>query len=404
MKVYSPGCLLLLLSIKEIVCRPTHLPKAIHLPLEFVKRSSIDKRSESLQSDILNDADVSELAIKLHIGTPAQSFSLLFDTGSADTWVPSANCSPLDGCPEFLHTYNASNSTSFQPTNDAMNITYYTGSASGSYFTDVVSLGDPYVIQNQTLAMVNRSTGMISNQKKEYSMLLDGIFGAGLPGGTVRHLNGGNRYSPIPVSLYNAGLIPKPVFSFAIGASNTGKVVFGDTIASPNFVYSPLVSGSRWSVYSLGFELQGLNSTKTFKFNQKTPAAIDTGSNFLYLPTPLAKELAHTIAPGHVKYSAGLFEVNCSYTQSTRHFKAFFPDSQGKHLHLSLPVAKLVAKRESDGICFFLFTPSDTHIIFGNMFLRHFVTVFDFGITPQIGFAPFVNQTSLEETMTVDTH
>lgn len=404
MKVFNSALLLFLLSIEEIVCLPTGTGKAIHLPLQLIKRKNIEKRSSGVELPVLNDADLSELAIQVNLGTSGKQFTLLFDTGSADTWVPSVHCSAADGCPDFLNRYDPSSSGSYQPLNEEINISYYTASAAGTYFTDQLSLSSGTTLPNQTMALMNSTVGAIATQNETYSVILDGVFGAGLPAGTVRALNGRSPYDPVPVSLYKSGLIPQPVFSVSMGSQETGKVVFGDILTDNTntpFVYSPLVtahgaSPARWTIHSLGFQFQNKTTARNFRFNQKTPVAIDTGTNLMYLPSMLAKELAHTIAPGQVKHHSGLFEVDCGYQESNDLLKAYFPNMDGKSVYVSIPISKLVAKRASDGICFFLFTPADGQLVFGNMFLRHFVVVYDFGSLPRIGLAPFVeNQVSV---------
>lgn len=399
MHIRNSTLLLYLLSTTLATCLPTPSAKPIHLPLQLVKSKSIYKRSERLELPILDDLDISEIGITVQIGTPAQEFTLLFDTGSADTWVPSTRCTELTGCPDVLHHYDPTNSTTYQPLTDRLDITYSIGSAAGNYFTDVVSLGVGYTIAAQTMAMVDSAVGAISTQKNTSSIILDGILGAGLPGGTVRYLQGGSSYDPVPVSLYKAGLIPKPMFSVAIGEQAAGKVVFGDIITDQTngaFVYTNLVTFAgilntpRWMVNTWGFEFQNNTSSRNFKFNQRTPVGIDTGSNLMYLPAPLAKDLANTITSGHFQTVSGLFHIDCQYQESTDVLKTYFPGTNGKNVYISIPISKLVGKRESDGKCFFLFSPAKDKFILGNMFLRHFVVVYDFGNSPQIGFAPLL--------------
>ncbi|KAG1457682.1 hypothetical protein G6F56_006555 [Rhizopus delemar] len=392
MQIIASVVLLGLLSVTDIVCLPTQAPRAIDLPLHFVKRKTNQKRSDSLELPVMNHIDISELGINVKIGTPAKDFTLLFDTGSSDTWVPSVNCLAIDGCPDFLTRYNPKESATSQAFNEIFNITYNIGSAIGLYFTDSLSLADGYTIPNQKLAMVGSSIGALSLQTDNNHVILDGIFGAGLPQGTVKYLQGGEEYNPIPVSLYNYGLIPNPIFSIAIGHQETGRVLFGDVITDQTtgeFVYTPLVGTDRWTINSLGFEFKSSNISRNFRFNSKTPLAVDTGSNFFYLPTPLAFDLAKTIAPGRFRALPHIFEVDCEYQNDMDILNAYFPGPTGKNnVYISIPISSLVAKRESDGKCFFLFTPSNDKFILGNMFLRNFVVVFDFGSLPQIGFAP----------------
>ncbi|CEP15466.1 hypothetical protein [Parasitella parasitica] len=391
--------LLISTSVALVASLPASNAKPIHLQLQNTKQSSsFEKRSLSRKEiSLINDLDLGEVAVKLQIGTPAQEFLLLFDTGSADTWVPSQQCTSKTGCPDFLKHYDSMASSSYRAIdNDKLSITYGIGSADGHYFEDVVSFGGDYTNKKQILASVDKAVGSISHQDESSDVdhvFLDGIFGAGLPGGTVRALQGGEEYDPLIVALYKSKTIPNPVFSVYIAQDDAeGSVILGDVHPGYNFIYTAAL-GARWSAHVTEFQLQTSKNTTNFKFNQKTPFGIDTGSNFMYLPAPLATSLAKSITQQEklIQEKSGVYIMDCQLQDSVDFVKIFFPSSDfpGKSIYITIPVKELVSKREDDGQCLSLFLPSSDKFILGNMFLRHFVTVFDFGgKAPRIGFAP----------------
>ncbi|GAA5803742.1 hypothetical protein HPULCUR_009226 [Helicostylum pulchrum] len=397
--------LLLVISASSVLSFPTK-PQPIHLPLQFIKSKRLTKRD--IVVPLIEDVDLSELAVKVQIGTPAQEFLLLFDTGSADTWIPSSECSPSNGCPAFLNHFNTSASSTYEALQDEFLITYGIGSASGHYFKDTMSFvindQEKITVNQQTLATVNNAVGPISDQNQETDVdhiILDGILGAGLPSGTVRYLQDkGPKYDPFPISLYKAGLIPNPVFSISMN-QDKGKLILGgiDTEGiSEKFVYTDLVNSSsgpsRWSINVEGLQFhnhKAVDKSRNFKFNQGTPFGIDTGSNFMYLPRALANDLAVSITSNgtFALNEDGVFTIDCQFQSSLDSVNIYFKSSiDHNNTNINIPVSQLISKRDSDGQCLFLFIPSDDKFILGNMILRQFVTVFDFGDIPRIGFAP----------------
>ena len=398
--IYSQSILLL------CVLSAAHVVGSIHLPLQMVKSKHRFHKRDVIP--LINDIDLSELAVKVQVGSPPQEFLLLFDTGSADTWVPSTRCLPSHGCPHFLHRYNSTASSTFTPLNDTLRISYGIGSAQGHYFQDTISFvgNDELAIPSQTLATVDKAVGPISNQDQHPDsdhVLIDGILGAGLPHGTVRFIqNKGDKYDPFPVALYKAGLISNPVFSVSMMNIQQGQLTLGDVdhevATTAQFFYTELAHpGHRWAINVLGLQFHNQihpGASRDFKFNVDTPFGVDTGSNFMYLPSRLANDLAIAITSGEpnqfsVDPSTGALTVNCAYQSSPNSVKIFLKSSEdGETFNLSLSIAQLIERRESDGQCLFLFIPSDDKFIIGNLILRQFVTVFDFGSQPRIGFAP----------------
>lgn len=100
----------------------------------------------------------------LEIGTPPQSFEVVYDTGSSDMWVPGPFCAD--------HSENCAGKRAFDPTasssfsdvpQDALSkfaIVYGSGAVRGSYGVDTVTLANNFTVEGQTFAFVNSTEGL----------------------------------------------------------------------------------------------------------------------------------------------------------------------------------------------------------------------------------------------------
>ena len=199
--------------------QPVPSKDIIRLPLRRVKRQqqyhSLQRRQTTLPSNtsaaLFNDVDLWEVAVQVEIGSPAQPFLLLLDTGSSDTWVPSAACTALQGCPGKDH-YNPQQSSTYAATDYVFNVTYATGNAFGQYFIDQIQIGN-LTLPKQVLASVNSSAGPLAKQESSDTYILDGVFGAGYPTGSSMYQLTQKPFYPIPMALWDAELISQPILS-----------------------------------------------------------------------------------------------------------------------------------------------------------------------------------------------
>jgi hypothetical protein len=95
--------------------------------------------------------------VPVQIGTSAQTYQLQVDTGSADLWVASRDCSSSACSGAKGHQYDAADAT---PTGQTFNITYLAGGAIGPVVWDAVALGgyslDKQALGAHPLCLLNR--------------------------------------------------------------------------------------------------------------------------------------------------------------------------------------------------------------------------------------------------------
>jgi len=78
--------------------------------------------------------------VSASIGTPAQTFTVVPDTGSSNLWVYSKSCYSI---PCWYHaTYDSSKSSTYVKDGRAFDITYGSGSVKGTVSEDITTLGD----------------------------------------------------------------------------------------------------------------------------------------------------------------------------------------------------------------------------------------------------------------------
>lgn len=116
---------------------------------------------------------------EIGLGTPRQSFSVDFDTGSSDLWVPSRQCdSTCDIYPEW-NRYDNSKSSTYEPASisaseNAFTAQYADGEqVKGQHAQDVLKLGNELIIQHQIFAEATSINNFASCQGEE------GVLGLG---------------------------------------------------------------------------------------------------------------------------------------------------------------------------------------------------------------------------------
>ena len=157
---------------------------------------------------IINDYQNAQYFGIIQIGTPSQSFNVIFDTGSSDLWVASATCGLLS-CGAHQR-YKSSTSTTFIANGTDFHIRYGSGPVSGFQSLDHVTVGG-LVVKEQEFAEVTDAKGLgIGYLLGKF----DGILGLAYPILSV------NKVPTVFENMVSQGLIAKAQFAFYLGNYN----------------------------------------------------------------------------------------------------------------------------------------------------------------------------------------
>eukprot|EP00268_Persea_americana_P016279 TRINITY_DN176_c0_g1_i3.p1 TRINITY_DN176_c0_g1~~TRINITY_DN176_c0_g1_i3.p1 ORF type:complete len:512 (-),score=98.88 TRINITY_DN176_c0_g1_i3:404-1939(-) len=228
---------------------------------------------------------------EIGIGSPPQKFTVIFDTGSSNLWIPSSKCYYSIAC--YLHSrYKASKSSSYKKNGKSADIHYGTGAISGFFSQDSVKLGD-LTVKDQDFIEATREPSVTFLVAK-----FDGILGLGF-----QEISVGNAV-PVWYNMVNQGLVKEPVFSFWFNRNAEeeagGEIVFGGV--DPNHykgehTYVPVTQKGYWQ-FDMGDVLVG---NQTTGFCAKGCSAIaDSGTSLIAGPTTIITEINHAIGASGV--------------------------------------------------------------------------------------------------------
>ncbi|CAI2180932.1 5097_t:CDS:2 [Funneliformis geosporum] len=309
---------------------------------------------------------------EISLGTPPQKFSVIFDTGSSNLWVPSTHCTSI-AC--FLHRrYDSGKSETFKTNGTEFAIQYGTGSLEGIISNDNLEVGD-ITIENQDFGESVKEPGFTFAFGR-----FDGIFGLGYDRISVKGV------VPPFYHMVNRGLVDEPMFSFWINDADNneeegGEIIFGgidQTHYTGEIHWASVKRKAYWEVELEKIVFDGEEVEMT-----DTGAAIDTGTSLLAVPTIVADLINKQI--GAKKNYAGQYIIDCDKVPSLPDFSMQF---NGKLF--TLTGSDYILKAQNQCISGFygldIPEPIGPIWIIGDAFLRKFYTIYDLG-KDRVGFA-----------------
>ena len=221
------------------------------------------------------------------IGTPPQSFLVVFDTGSSNLWIPSAKCSFLQIPCDLHQKYRSGDSSTYKALGDPFAIQYGSGSLSGFLSQDTVTWAG-LEIKDQVFAEATKEPGIAFLFSK-----FDGILGMGWDTISV------NGVKPPFYNAVDQGLVAENVFSFwlnrdaaAGGDGEGGEIVLGGVDPDHFVGKHTWLNVTREGYWQIAMDDVKLGGVSVGQCGRKGCAAIvDTGTSLLAGPTKVVEAL-----------------------------------------------------------------------------------------------------------------
>lgn len=325
-----------------------------------------EAKSENI---VIKDYSNAQYYGEVTIGTPPQKFTVIFDTGSSNLWVPKVACR---NCGYWFingkSKYDNTKSASYRRDGSDFHIQYGSGDVRGYFSVDQVTLGDDIVVEDQKFAEVADAGGLGMG----YVMgKFDGILGLGFEdlalGGATTVFKNAIDQNAVALS----------VFAFDLGDSQDGELTIGGYDASK------FTGDISWvSLSEPKYWLIDVEDIKAGSFSSgATNGIVDSGTSLITGPTREIAKIAATV--GASANMLGQYTIPCDRVEA-------LPDLEFVIAGRTFAVTGRELVIEAAGTCLFgmmgMDIPAGPQWILGDVFMRQYYTIFDYG-NKRVGFA-----------------
>ncbi|XP_061662582.1 nothepsin [Syngnathoides biaculeatus] len=308
---------------------------------------------------------------QISLGSPEQNFSVVFDTGSADLWVPSTYC--VSQACAVHNRFRAFESSSYRHDGRTFGIHYGSGHLLGVMARDTLKMSGVSVPNQEFGESVYEPGSAFVTAR------FDGVLGMAYP--SLAEILG----NPVFDNMMASDSLDRPVFSFYLsrrtggGRDADGELLLGgadEALYKGPVTWLPVTAKGYWQIRVDGVSVQGMKSFCP----SSCQAIVDTGTSLIAGPTDHILRLQQLI--GATPTGIGEFFIDCARLSSLPHV-TFVLGGADFTLTADQYVRKeMLGDRE---LCLSGFqavdivTPQGPLWILGDVFLTEYYSIFDRG-------------------------
>lgn len=345
-------------------------PKVLQFPVtKHHKSSQLVNGTLSQRDAVTEDVKNKEFwySISLSLGTPAQNFNVLLDTGSSDLWVYGSNdqtdCG--SGQCEFTGLFDAEASSTYTLLNHDYSIQYVTGAATGDWVLDTLAVGS-VTLQDFQFAVASSAKGRT------------GVFGISLEGS--ESLNHGRQpeYANFPVQLRNQGYIERTVYSLYLNSfdATDGTFLLGGIDYAKFEGPLTVIPLENDRAFQVAYDSIGYNGQF---FGASNIAVLDSGTSYTFIPNDAFYPISDAVGlSSETNDNTGLNYIDCGSDVALSFvFNGVTVNVASREL--VLPLSTIIGDPSNTQCVFGVQTNDQTQNItlFGDTFLRSAYVVYD---------------------------